>query len=267
MGKILQDPVMALVWIMQAAAFVAALIRLISLGLPGTYRFFAGYLVLCLNGQISLFMLYGDWAVYIIAWVNIQCFACLMFVSVALEAYAAVAKGIKGFESVRPWLLNLSLGGSLLIAVGSLIIDASHRGWGMILPNALLLYRFVYSIMALFLLIVLGFLRMFQQKPVPNLKIHLYVLCGYSAVFACWYSLTLLKHSSNMRNLSTTALFVSAVLLYVWTYRIRPAGEVKYVPPIMPGELEALEAERVAMHAGLSVLTTGVKKSVQPHQK
>lgn len=217
--------------------------KLLKLRLDRVYRVFFWFLAVALAGKIVLIVLPPGQNLYSIAWFCIVAVGWVLYVLVILELYSLVLKDYAGLLSVGRWSLTAALALSVVTAAITLGPDVSHAaGPYPILETFLIIHRAVVSSLAVFLLLITGFLAWCPVSLRRNVVVYLvfYFVFFLAETFSVFARNILGEQAMHLTNVAT--LVVSTVCMLAWTLLLSREGElanVRISPRGLPGQERA----------------------------
>lgn len=211
------------------AGYALLLLKLCKANLHRTYRFFVAYLIVRLTRSLVLLALPMGTSIYGWTYVFTEPILWVFYVLVVLELYSLVFRNYKGIASLSRWALGGALCVSVVLSLLSLYPDLSSPQPYPILLHVSVMERAIVSSIAIFLLLITGFLVFYPVPLSRNVIVHCIV---YSVYFL---SLTMTKFIRNVVGpqtvlpLNMALLILTCATLLLWILFLTPAGENKTV--------------------------------------
>jgi hypothetical protein len=225
-------------WWLESAGFLVLYLRLRRERLSGVYRFFSMFLVFTLLRSVALMtapvvaQMLGEPPKFFFAsigyywvWVTTEPLLWVLYILVVLELYELVFRNYQGIASLSRWAILAGLGISVVIAALTLPLDLNSPEPFPLLRYTFIVERGVASSLALFLILISGFLASF---PVPlNRNVVVYSI-GYAVYFLSVAATMLVRNVSGEKyigalNIADAGLVI--VCLIVWIRFLNRAGE------------------------------------------
>lgn len=166
-----------LVWWLEVAGYLVLYIRLRRERLTGTYRFFSMFLLFHMLRAVALMTatalgrMLGEAPIsdffsrgYYWVWVITEPVQWVLYILVVLELYGLVFRNYKGIASLGRWAILAGLVISVLVAALTLPLDLNSAEPLPLLRYVLIVDRGVTSSLALFLILMSGFLASFRSS-------------------------------------------------------------------------------------------------------
>jgi hypothetical protein len=207
-------------------AYAILLLKLSRQQLCPAYRFFSWYLGFHLARGVLLSTLPYNTDAYGWVWLLSAPVLWLLYVLVVLELYSLVLRNYKGIATLSRWTLMGALGISIVLSALSLVADMSHAAQ----RYPVILYfnaveRGVVSSLAIFLLLITGFLTWYPVPLSRNVIVHSIVYSIYflsMTMGLLWRNVT--GHAVN-NTVNLVLLAVSVSCLLVWILFLNRQGE------------------------------------------
>ncbi len=228
-------------WWLEVAGYLVLYVRLSRERLSGVYRVFSTFLAFCLLRAVALMaaptvgrMLGGapqpDFAssAYHWVWLATEPVKWVLYILVVLELYGLVLQNYKGIASLGRWAILAGLAISLVIASLTLPVDFSNAGEQFsVLRYVLIMERGVASSLALFLILISGFLASY---PVPLSRNVIVYSIGYAVYFLSVAATVLVRNVGGMDyvgavNIANSGLTI--ICLMVWIRFLNREGEAR----------------------------------------
>jgi hypothetical protein len=212
-------------WYASLAAESVVLWRLFQLRLP--LAWFKVYLAANLLQSIFLLILAGRPTArgYEAVWVSSEPVLLLLVCGVAIEACTRIRENFPGLGRFGQYLIA---GFSLLAAVlcyFSIGPELSGANWQHPLFTwAVLAKRWVSTVGAIVLFIVIVFVTITPSRIAPNVRTHAKLLCGYLAIPAIGICLVVLRIADS-RSISVCMLCAATVCFAGWSVLMSRKGE------------------------------------------
>jgi hypothetical protein len=255
-----------LVWWLEVAGYLVLYIRLRHERLTGIYRFFSMFLVFHLLRAVALMTatavgrMLGEAPVsdffsrgYYWVWVITEPVQWVLYILVVLELYGLVFRNYKGIASLGRWAILFGLVVAVAIASLTLPLDLNSAEPLPLLRYVLIIDRGVTSSLALFLILMSGFLASFPVKLSRNVIVY---SIGYTVFFLTVASAVLVRNISGEDyivavNIANEVLLIAC--LAVWAYLLNRRGEATpaVVPHWAPAREQYLIEQLDAINASL----------------
>lgn len=169
------SPLQSALWILNIAAGVAIAGRLFYAGLHRPYRWFFAYWIL--TGARSLVLIPFTGETYATIWLYTQPLLWLANVLVVLEIFSLTLGAHRGIYTIARWFLFGAITLASCLAFISLIPtwgDPKHP-----FQLALIAERGIRTSLALFLLLMLVFMRIYPMPLSRNLVVHSFIFTAF----------------------------------------------------------------------------------------
>lgn len=218
------------IWIFQYAAQLVLLLRLGTMGLAKSYRFFCLYLLVRLVKTSALLFLDRSTDAYGWTYVSFVPITGILVVLVVLELYGLVLRDHPGIVTLGRWVVSGGLVLAFVIAVVSLYPDLGNPAE----KYPILLYFNVFqraldSALLVFLLLLTAFLVWFPVPLSRNIILHTIVFGTYFSSEALLLLIRNVVGPDPTRILSTINLGVESFCLVAWILFLNRKGEQKSV--------------------------------------
>jgi hypothetical protein len=230
----------ALVSYFQLISLLGSVLMVVHLYRTGLYRhypiFFVFFIFRIPNGIWPLFLAVSS-GLYQQIWVLTESIVAAFYVLMVGELYKLVLEKYKGLYSLGRWALYTSLAVSVSISAITLLprIKPSMAQRSKIMFYVLATERGIHTGLAIFIILILGFLSFFPVKLSRNVRVHALVF----SIFFLSTTFTLLMRSLFGMRLADemNALFTMITLgsLAAWLTLLRPAGEDSRRAPVSLG--------------------------------
>jgi hypothetical protein len=226
-----------LVSCLKAVLLLGSVLMALKLYQTGLYRrypiFFAFFIFRIPNSIWPLFIEISS-PLYQKVWVLTGPIALAFYVLMVGELYKLVLEKYKGLYSAGRWALYLSLAISVCISAISLLprIKPSLPQTSKIMMYMLATERGIDTGLAIFIILILGFLSFFPVKLSRNVRVHALVF----SIFFLSNTFVLLMRSLFGRQLTdvvnTSLLSVTAASVVAWLTLLRATGEDSRRTPV-----------------------------------
>ena len=217
------------IWSLNLIASALVIWRLFYLGLHQQYKFFFGSMVLSVARTAALFSFRPTGTTYYLVWVSTQPLLWLSYILVVAELYFLVLRHYQGIYSLGRWFffgaVFLSILISALTVLPGLANSAVTAGRPMLLDYYAFIERGVVTSLAIFLLLLLGFVSWFSVPMSSNLLRHSAI---YSAYFFANNVIMLYWQGSSGTTsyvISLSKLSLGFVCLMCWVFFLSRRGE------------------------------------------
>ena len=236
--------------------------KLYTTGLDRRYPIFFSFFIFRIFNSIWPFFLEISSPLYQKVWVLTEPVELGFYVMMVVELYKLVLEKYKGLYSLGRWALYLSLTISVAISAISLMprIKPSMPQSSRIMFYVLATERGIHTALALFIILILGFLSLFPVKLSRNVRVHALVF----SIFFLSSTFMLLMRSLFGHHLADEVnvilMGITAISLIAWLTLLKAAGEDSAIAsvPFSPGHESRLLSHLDALNAAL--LRTSVRQ-------
>ena len=160
-------------------------------------------------------------------WVLTEPIEVVFYVLMVVELYKLVLEKYKGLYSLGRWALYLSLAISVGISAITLLprIKPSTAQRSKIMFYVLATERGIHTALAIFIILILGFLSFFPVKLSRNVRVHALV---FSIFFLSSTFMLLMRTLFGLRladEVNAVLMGITAASVVAWLTLLRPAGE------------------------------------------
>lgn len=214
----------------------AVLLRIRSLHLIHTYRWFAAYVLAGLLQEGAWLRGYPGDPRYGVWWANTAPLVIATSIAAVLELWKLTMSRYPGVKRIYSWLVPavivICAAGTILTAFDFWAIDWRPT----IYRIALLAYRYTEAPLAIGCAFLLGWIIVFPERAPKNVKVHAVALTGNLATIAVGNAVIVLSHGYNLVAGPLMAI-ASVSFLLLWALCMSPGGE-RLNPPPPPGDDE-----------------------------
>lgn len=234
-----------LVSVLRAVLLLGSVLMVLKLYRTGLYLrypvFFAFFIFRIPNSIWPLFLDVKS-AMYFKVWVWTDPLGLAFYVLMVMELYKLALERYKGLYSLGRWALYASLAISVAISAITLLpqIKPSSPQRSKIMMYVLASERGIDTALALFIILILGFLSFLPVKLSRNVRVHALV---YSIFFLSNTYVLLMRSLFGMRfgnEMNTVLLATTAASVVAWLMMLRTAGEdLRHAPASIGPEYES----------------------------
>jgi len=212
-------------------------LKLHGTGLDRRYPIFFSYFIFRILNSIWPFFLEASAPLYQKIWILTEPIELAFYVMMVVELYRLVLEKYKGLYSLGRWALYFSLAISVAISAISLLprIKPSMPQSSRIMIYVLATERGIHTALAIFIILILGFLSLFPVKLSRNVRVHALVF----SIFFLSGTFMLLMRSLFGRHLADEVniilMGITAISLVAWLTLLRAAGEDSAFAPVPLG--------------------------------
>ena len=213
-------------WVLEMTGKAALIVRLWSLGLDRTYRWFSWFLRYTLAVAIVEFFVRTGSTLYARIWFYSKPVEWTLGLLAVMELYALVMARYPGIATAGRWLVRATLPLAILVSVATLKLDFSNPLEKFpLLRLEMATHRTVVMAMALCVMLLLWFLLRFPIPLGRNVILH----CSLYATYLSAEALGVLARNLLGTSASKPAYIGGAIVgifcLCMWTLRMNRAGE------------------------------------------
>ena len=258
-----------LVSCLKAVALLGSVLMVLNLYRTGLYRhypIFFAFFIFRIPNSIWPFFLDVSSDLYQKVWILSEPFEFGFYVLMVVELYKLVLEKYKGLYSLGRWALYFSLAISVSISAISLLprIKPSLPQSSKVMFYVLATERGIQTALAIFIILILGFLSLFPVKLSRNVRMHALIFSIFflSNTFVVLMRSLFGRHMADEVN--TILLGVTAASVVAWLALLRVAGEESGLAaaPVGPEHESRLLVHLDSLNAAL--LRSGRQKPALP---
>jgi hypothetical protein len=208
-------------------ALAVLIVRLLTSGLAGIYKYFFAYLVVDFLQTVEPFVIpFQHVELYFYVFVTLECVMACLYALIVLELYSVLLRDLKGIERIAQ---RYTIGAIALSIVIGLWLRSTLPAPGTFLRELWYFEAPVVVSLLIFILLIAAFLLYY---PIPLHRNALIYAIGYTIYFLAKAAVLFLHNTGSSaitRICSTTAMFVSTACIVFWVVFLNREGEKRTI--------------------------------------
>jgi len=210
----------------QIAGFAILFWRLYTSKLIATYRYFTMYVVFQVLRMILTLVIPYRSNAFAHFFFTAEPIVWILSALAILEVYGIVLRNHPGIATWGKWALSGSIGASVLLSLGTLLLDYQNATVKYpILANFFLLSKLVTISLLLFVVLITFCLLWFPIVLNRNTVVHCCVFAGYFLIKSTTYVVVLLLPERSFVSLNIAVQLLVTLCCTIWILGLSAAGE------------------------------------------